>query len=125
VLGLNGSGKSSLLRIIAGMETEFQGEVVWSAGYSVGMLEQEPVLDPTKTVKEVVEEAVSETVNLLKEFEAINEKFMEPGLMDDPDAMQKLIDKQGDVQEKLDAANAWGIGNHAGKSHGCPSPSSG
>lgn len=107
VLGLNGSGKSSLLRIIAGMETEFQGEVVWSAGYSVGMLEQEPVLDPTKTVKEVVEEAVSETVNLLKEFEAINEKFMEPGLMDDPDAMQKLIDKQGDVQEKLDAANAW------------------
>jgi len=107
VLGLNGSGKSSLLRIIAGMETEFQGEVVWSAGYSVGMLEQEPVLDPTKTVKEVVEEAVSETVNLLKEFEAINEKFMDPGLMDDPDAMQKLIDKQGDVQEKLDAANAW------------------
>lgn len=107
VLGLNGSGKSSLLRIIAGMETEFQGEVVWSAGYSVGMLEQEPVLDPTKTVKQVVEEAVSETVNLLKEFEAINEKFMEPGLMDDPDAMQKLIDKQGDVQEKLDAANAW------------------
>ncbi|GEO21677.1 energy-dependent translational throttle protein EttA [Cyclobacterium qasimii] len=107
VLGLNGSGKSSLLKIIAGMETEFQGEVVWSAGYSVGMLEQEPVLDPTKTVKEVVEEAVSETVNLLKEFEEINEKFMDPGLMDDPDAMQKLIDKQGDVQEKLDAANAW------------------
>ena len=107
VLGLNGSGKSSLLKIIAGMETEFQGEVVWSAGYSVGMLEQEPVLDPTKTVKEVVEEAVSETVNLLKEFEEINEKFMDPGLMDDPDAMQKLIDKQGDVQEKLDAVNAW------------------
>ncbi|WP_339923392.1 energy-dependent translational throttle protein EttA [uncultured Cyclobacterium sp.] len=107
VLGLNGSGKSSLLKIIAGMETEFQGEVVWSAGYSVGMLEQEPVLDPTKTVKEVVEEAVSETVNLLKEFEEINEKFMDPDLMDDPDAMQKLIDKQGDVQEKLDAVNAW------------------
>jgi len=107
VLGLNGSGKSSLLRIIAGMDTEFQGEVVWSPGFSVGMLEQEPMLDPTKTVKEVVEEAVSETVNLLKEFEAINEKFMDPAIMDDPDAMQKLIDQQGDVQEKLDAANAW------------------
>tara|TARA_R110002051_G_scaffold91707_3_gene161482 strand:- start:71 stop:1723 length:1653 start_codon:yes stop_codon:yes gene_type:complete len=107
VLGLNGSGKSSLLRIIAGVETEFQGEVVFSPGYSVGMLEQEPVLDPTKTVKEVVEEAVSETVNLLKEFEAINEKFMDPAIIEDPDAMQKLIDQQGDVQEKLDAANAW------------------
>ena len=107
VLGLNGSGKSSLLRIIAGVETEFQGEVVFSPGYSVGMLEQEPVLDPAKTVKEVVEEAVSETVNLLKEFEAINEKFMDPAIMEDPDAMQKLIDQQGDVQEKLDAANAW------------------
>jgi ATP-binding cassette ChvD family protein len=107
VLGLNGSGKSSLLRIIAGVETEFQGEVVFSPGYSVGMLEQEPVLDPAKTVKEVVEEAVSETVNLLKEFEVINEKFMDPAIMEDPDAMQKLIDQQGDVQEKLDAANAW------------------
>jgi len=107
VLGLNGSGKSSLLKIIAGMDKEFQGEVVWSPGYTVGMLEQEPKLDPTKTVKEVVEEAVSETVALLKEFEAINEKFMDPALMDDPDAMDKLIEKQGEVQEKLDAANAW------------------
>lgn len=107
VLGLNGSGKSSLLKIIAGMETEFQGEVVWSPGYSVGMLQQEPVLDPSKTVKEVVEEAVSDTVNLLKEFEQINEKFMDPAVMEDPDAMQKLIDQQGEVQEKLDAANAW------------------
>jgi len=107
VLGLNGSGKSSLLRIIAGMDTEFLGEVVWSPGYSVGMLEQEPQLDPDKTVKEVVEEAVASTVNLLKEFEAINEKFMDPALMDDPDAMDKLIQKQGEVQEKLDACNAW------------------
>lgn len=89
------------------METEYQGEVVWSPGYSVGMLQQEPVLDPTKTVKEVVEEAVSDTVNLLKEFEQINEKFMDPAVMEDPDAMQKLIDQQGEVQEKLDAANAW------------------
>jgi sulfate-transporting ATPase len=107
VLGLNGSGKSSLLRIIAGTDKDFLGEVVWSPGYSVGMLEQEPRLDPDKTVKEVVEEAVSETVGLLKEFEEINEKFMDPALMEDPDAMDKLIQKQGEVQEKLDAANAW------------------
>jgi len=107
VLGLNGSGKSSLLRIIAGIDKEFLGEVVWSPGYSVGMLEQEPKLDPSKTVKEVVEEAVTDTVNLLKEFEAINEKFMDPAIMEDPDAMDKLIQKQGEVQEKLDAANAW------------------
>lgn len=107
VLGLNGSGKSSLLRIIAGMDKEFQGEVVWSPGYTVGMLEQEPKLDPAKTVKEVVEEAVAATVNLLKEFEEINEKFMDPALMDDPDAMDKLITRQGEVQEKLDAINAW------------------
>jgi len=107
VLGLNGSGKSSLLRIIAGLDKEFLGEVVWSPGYTVGMLEQEPKLDPSKTVKEVVEEAVSGTVALLKEFEEINEKFMDPALMDDPDAMDKLITRQGEVQEKLDAVNAW------------------
>lgn len=107
VLGLNGSGKSSLLRIIAGVDKDFIGEVVWSPGYTVGMLEQEPKLDPTKTVKEIVEEAVAATVALLKEFEEINEKFMDPALMDDPDAMDKLIQKQGEVQEKLDAANAW------------------
>ncbi|WP_026955735.1 energy-dependent translational throttle protein EttA [Algoriphagus vanfongensis] len=107
VLGLNGSGKSSLLRIIAGMDKEFLGEVVFSPGYTVGMLEQEPKLDSAKTVKEVVEEAVADTVNLLKEFEEINEKFMDPALMEDPDAMNKLIERQGEVQEKLDAANAW------------------
>jgi len=107
VLGLNGSGKSSLLKIIDGMDKEFLGEVVWSPGYTVGMLEQEPKLDPTKTVKEVVEEAVHETIALLKEFEAINEKFMDPALMEDLDAMNELIEKQGVVQEKLDAANAW------------------
>ncbi|HLT06734.1 MAG TPA: energy-dependent translational throttle protein EttA [Cyclobacteriaceae bacterium] len=107
VLGLNGSGKSSLLKIIAGIDKDFLGEVVWSPGYTVGMLEQEPKLDSTKTVKEVVEEAVAETVNLLKEFEAINEKFMDPAIMEDSDAMDKLIQKQGEVQEKLDAANAW------------------
>ena len=107
VLGLNGSGKSSLLRIIAGIDKNYTGEVVWSPGFSVGMLEQEPVLDPDKTVREVVEEAVAETVGLLKEFEAINEQFMDPSVLEDPDAMDKLIQKQGEVQEKLDAANAW------------------
>ena len=107
VLGLNGSGKSSLLRIIAGTDKEFQGEVVSDLGYSVGMLEQEPQLDKTKTVKEIVEEGVKAVSDLLKEFEAINEKFADPAVMEDPDAMDKLITKQGEIQEKLDACNAW------------------
>ncbi len=106
VLGLNGSGKSSLLRIIAGTDKEFNGEVVFSKGYSVGLLEQEPKLDETKTVQEIVEEGAQETVNLLKEYEEINAKFAEP--MDD-DEMSKLIERQGQVQEKLDAADAWDL----------------
>src|SRR5690606_17760123 len=107
VLGLNGSGKSSLLRIIAGIDKEFQGEVVSDLSFSVGLLEQEPQLDKSKTVKEIVEEGVQETVSLLKEFEAINEKFADPAIMEDPDAMDKLITKQGEIQEKLDAVGAW------------------
>lgn len=107
VLGLNGSGKSSLLRIIAGMDKEYQGEVVFSPGFSVGMLEQEPDLDPEKTVKEVVEEGAKETVDLLKEFEEINLKFADPAVLADPDAMNKLIEDQGKVQERLDQVNAW------------------
>jgi len=106
VLGLNGAGKSSLLRIIAGTDKEFNGEVVFSKGYSVGYLEQEPKLDESKTVQQIVEEAVQSTVDLLKEFEEINTKFAEP--MDD-DAMNALIERQGQVQEKLDAANAWDL----------------
>jgi ATP-binding cassette ChvD family protein len=106
VLGLNGSGKSSLLRIIAGTDKEFNGEVVFSKGYSVGYLEQEPKLDESKTVKEIVQEAVQETVDLLKEFEEINNKFAEP--MDD-DAMNALIERQGAVQEKLDHLDAWDL----------------
>jgi ATP-binding cassette ChvD family protein len=102
VLGLNGSGKSTLLRVIAGIDKNINGEVVFSPGYSVGMLEQEPQLDPNKTVKEIVEEGVQEIVNLLKEFDEINEGFA------DPDAdFDKLMERQGDVQEKLDAADAW------------------
>ena len=111
VLGLNGSGKSSLLRIIAGIDKEFQGEVVSDLSFSVGLLEQEPELDRTKTVKEIVEEGVKDVVNLLKEFEAINEKFGDPEIMENPDAMDKLIEKQGAIQEKLDATNAWELDN--------------
>jgi ATP-binding cassette ChvD family protein len=102
VLGLNGSGKSTLLRIIAGLDKSYTGDVVWSPGYSVGMLEQEPQLDPEKTVLEVVEEGVAEIKNLLKEFDEINEAF------GDPDAdFDKLLSRQGEVQEKLDHFNAW------------------
>jgi sulfate-transporting ATPase len=106
VLGLNGAGKSSLLRIIAGQDKDFNGEVVFSKGYTVGLLEQEPKLDDTKTVRETVEEAVQETVDLLKEFEEINAKFAEP--MSD-DEMNALLERQGEVQEKLDAADAWDL----------------
>lgn len=104
VLGLNGSGKSSLLRIMAGVDTNFLGEAVLSAGYTVGYLEQEPVLDDNKTVKEIVQEAVKETVDLLKEYDEINEKFAEP--MTD-DEMTDLLDRQGKVQERLDTLDAW------------------
>jgi ATP-binding cassette ChvD family protein len=110
VLGLNGSGKSSLLRIIAGVDKNFQGEVVFSPGYSVGFLEQEPQLDPAKTVKEVVEEGVQEIVDLLKEFDEINVKFGEA----DAD-FDKLLARQSQVQEKLDQHNAWELDNRLEK----------
>lgn len=106
VLGLNGSGKSTLLRVIAGIDKDIQGDVVFSPGYSVGMLEQEPKLDPTKTVREVVEEGVQEIVDLLKEYDKINEAFGE----EDAD-FDKLLDRQGEVQEKLDATDAWNLDN--------------
>lgn len=106
VLGLNGSGKSSLLRIMAGKDTEFNGELILSPGHTVGYLEQEPVLDDTKTVKETVEEAVQTTIELMNEFNRINEKFTEP--MSDEE-MARLIELQGEVQEKLDAADAWDL----------------
>jgi ATP-binding cassette ChvD family protein len=106
VLGLNGSGKSSLLRIMAGKDTEFNGELTLSPGYNVGYLEQEPVLDDAKTVKETVEEAVQSTIELMNEFNRINEKFAEP--MSDEE-MTRLIERQGEVQEKLDAADAWDL----------------
>jgi sulfate-transporting ATPase len=106
VIGLNGSGKSSLLRILAGVDKEFVGETAVSSGYTIGYLEQEPQLDDTKTVREIVEEGVQEVVDLLKEYDAINDKFAEP--MDD-DQMNALLEKQGEVQEKLDAAKGWDL----------------
>ncbi|MBN2655002.1 MAG: energy-dependent translational throttle protein EttA [Nitrospirae bacterium] len=106
VLGLNGSGKSSLLRILAGRDTDFLGETVLSPGHTVGLLEQEPQLDDAKTVRQVVEEGVQEVVDALNEYNSINEKFAEPMSNDE---MEKLIERQGKVQEKLDALNAWDL----------------
>ncbi len=106
VIGLNGSGKSSLLRILAGVDKEINGEAVLSPGYTVGYLEQEPLIDDSRTVRDVVEEAVQDTVSLLKEFEEINAKFAEE--MSDDD-MNKLLERQGEVQEKLDHLDAWDL----------------
>ncbi len=120
VLGLNGSGKSTLLKIIAGLDKNINGEVVFSPGYSVGMLEQEPLLDPAKTVKQVVEEGVQEIVDLLKEFDEINNAFGEP----DAD-FDKLLERQGEVQEKLDAYDAWELDSRLERAMDalrCPDP---
>ena len=106
VLGLNGSGKSSLLRILAGVDQDFIGKTILTPGHTVGFLEQEPQLDDTKTIREIVEQGVQETVDLVNEFNEINEKFAEP--MDD-EAMNKLLDRQAKVQEKLDAQDAWDL----------------
>ena len=106
VIGLNGSGKSSLLKILAGVDRDFLGKTILSPGYTVGYLEQEPKLDDSKTVKQIVEEGVQSTIDLINEYNAINEKFSEP--MPD-DEMTKLCDRQAAVQEKLDALDAWDI----------------
>ena len=107
ILGLNGSGKSSLLKIIAGVDKSYQGDVVFAPGYTVGYLEQEPILDETKTVIEIVREGVAETVALLDEFNKINDSFGDPEVYEDADKMQKLMDRQADLQDKIDASGAW------------------
>ena len=109
IIGLNGSGKSTLLKIIAGQEKNYMGEVVFSPGYSVGYLEQEPLLDENKTVRQVVEEGVQEVVDTLKAYEAVNEKFGDPAVLEDPDKMQALMDEQAKLQELIDRHDAWNL----------------
>ncbi|MDE6327180.1 MAG: energy-dependent translational throttle protein EttA [Duncaniella sp.] len=109
IIGLNGSGKSSLLKIIAGIDKSYQGEVVFSPGYSVGYLEQDPQLDPEKTVIEVVREGVQPIMDLLAEFDKVNESFCDPEVLEDPDKMDALLARQAELQDKLDAADAWNI----------------
>ncbi|AEA45394.1 energy-dependent translational throttle protein EttA [Fluviicola taffensis] len=111
IIGLNGSGKSTVMKIIAGLDKSFQGDVVFSPGYSVGYLPQEPDLDPKKTVKEVVMEGAQEIVDILKEYEEINASFMDEDVLNDPDKMDKLIARQGVVQDKIDAVDAWELDN--------------
>jgi ATP-binding cassette ChvD family protein len=107
IIGNNGAGKSTVMKIIAGLDEAFQGEVVWADGYTVGYLSQEPELDESKTVREVVEEGTQEIVDVLKEYEEINMKFMDEEILNDPDKMQKLMDRQAAVQDRIDALDAW------------------
>ena len=109
IIGLNGSGKSTLLKIIAGIDKDYQGEVVFSSGYSVGYLEQDPKLEPGKTVKEIVQEGVQEIVDTLKEYEEVNERFGDPEVLEDPDKMDALINRQAELQDKIDATDAWNL----------------
>lgn len=111
IIGLNGSGKSTLLKIIAGIDKSYQGEVVFSPGYSVGYLEQDPKLDPDKTVREVVEEGVQGVMDLLKEYDEVNNAFSDPEVLEDPERMNKLIERQAELQDKLDSCDAWNIDN--------------
>ena len=109
ILGLNGAGKSTVMKIIAGLDKSYQGDVVFSPGYKVGYLAQEPILDESKTVKEIVQEGVQETVDLLTKYDDINNQFMDEQIINDPDKMNKLIEQQGKVQEQIDQIDAWNL----------------
>ncbi|MFO8087453.1 MAG: ATP-binding cassette domain-containing protein, partial [Bacteroidales bacterium] len=109
LLGLNGAGKSTVLRIIAGLDDQYEGDVTFSPGYSVGFLPQEPQLDDTKTVMDIVKEGVGDVVDLLQDYEAVNERFTDPDLMSDPDKMNELMEKQGKLQERIDQLDAWDL----------------
>lgn len=111
IIGLNGSGKSTLMKIIAGLDKSYQGNVVFSPGYSVGYLEQDPKLDPDKTVRQIVEEGMKPTLDLLAEFDKVNESFGDPDVLEDPEKMEKLIERQAELQDKLDACDAWNLDN--------------
>ncbi len=111
IIGLNGSGKSTLLKIIAGIDKSYQGNVVFSPGYSIGYLEQDPKLNPDKTVRQVVEEGVQHVMDLLKEYDEVNNAFGDPEVLEDENKMNKLIERQAELQDKLDAADAWNIDN--------------
>ena len=127
VIGLNGSGKSSLLKIIAGLDKSFQGEVVFSPGFSVGYLAQEPIIDEQKTVREVVEEGVAATTAILKEYEEINEKFGLPEVYENADEMDKLLARQGELQDQIDASGAWELDSKLERAMDalrCPEPDS-
>ena len=111
IIGLNGSGKSTLLKIIAGLDKNYQGNVVFNNDYSVGYLEQDPRLDPEKTVREVVQEGVEPVLALLREYDEVNNAFADPEVLEDPEKMDKLIQRQAELQDKLDATDAWNIDN--------------
>ena len=111
IIGLNGSGKSTLLKIIAGIEKSYQGQVVFSPGYSVGYLPQEPELDPNKTVKEIVMEGVQQIYDTLKEYDEVNHKFELPEYYEDQDKMDALMARQAELQDMIDATDAWNIDN--------------
>ena len=125
IIGLNGSGKSTLMKIIAGIETRYQGEVVFAPGYTVGYLPQDPQLDPTKTVREVVQEGVQQVVDALKEYEEINQKFGLPEYYEDPDKMNELFARQGELQDIIDATDAWNLDSRLERAMDalrCPDP---
>jgi energy-dependent translational throttle protein EttA len=126
IIGLNGSGKSTLLKIIAGIEKEYQGEVVFSPGYTVGHMPQDPLMDEKRTVREIVEEGAASVVAVLKEYEDINLRFGEPEVYENPDAMEKLMNRQAELQEKIEALDGWNLEHRLERAMDalqCPDPS--